>query len=441
MGPCLARISQRVTAARAEPRGVRPLGFTGVGRVRALGTVLTAAALLVGCNLDTDFAENMVEKQAERNQQRYTEQQREELPLPDPTIVEYKSYLAEDLVLDENFKVNLVDDLVLGEGRTGPEYLFVRFSGRGSALGNVAVDDQGRFFVLETRSAEVRVFDRDGDFLYKFGQPGQGPGDFQRPYGMVIAGDHVTVLHRSYFSSIWTLGDDFVRDRETLRTPEAQEAARLQAATEGTMATSRAESQRRTLARRFRVPTQVLGQPDGSMIMVIRAEPTGPGGRISTPYVLVVGRFEDGAETRRYIEVPEWASPSLAVSLQGDMYIAMFGHLRTERYILALDPAGEPRFVIITPWNVDMPPGTQLRVDGQGRLYAFPTAQVPEEDPRRPVHVFSRDGDLLGSGFINRRPVWTQWQVTTPNRVYGVRVDPDTDEWEVVRYRLEIDER
>ena len=57
------------------------------------------------------------------------------------------------------------------------------------------------------------------------------------------------------------------------------------------------------------------------------------------------------------------------------------------------------------------------------------------------MHVFNRDGDLLGSGFINRRPVWTQWQVTAPNRVYGVRVDPDSDEWEVVRYRLEIVEQ
>ena len=86
-----------------------------------------------------------------------------------------------------------------------------------------------------------------------------------------------------------------------------------------------------------------------------------------------------------------------------------------------------------------MPPGTQLRVDGQGRLYAFPTALAPaEDDPTRPVQVFDRDGGLLGSGLINRRPMWTQWQVTTPNRVYGVRVDPDTDEWEVVRYRLEI---
>jgi len=392
-----------------------------------MGAVLTSALLLAGCTIDTDFAENMVEKQAARNQQRYTEQQRAELPLPDPAIVEYKTYLAEDLALDENFKVNLIDDLVLGEGRTGPEYLFVRFTGRGSVLGNVAVDDQGRFFVLEARSAEVRVFDRDGAFLYKFGRPGEGPGDFQRPYGLVIAGDQVTVFHRSYFSSIWALSGDFVRDRETLGTPDAEVVAPA------------GERPQETDGRRFRVPQRVVGRPDGSITTGLTVVSEEQRGRISTPYVRVVGRFIDGREIQRYIEVPVWANPALAVSLEGDMYIAMFGHLRTERYILALDPEGEPRFVIITPWNVEMSPDTQLRVDGQGRLYAFPTAPTPaEDDPTRPVQVFDRDGGLLGSGLINRRPMWTQWQVTTPNRVYGVRVDPDTDEWEVVRYRLEI---
>ncbi len=410
--------------------GDRRVGLMRRGRVRNLGAVLTSAVLLVGCNLDNDFAENMVEKQAERNQQRYAEQQREELPLPDPAVIAYKSYSAGELALDEDFKVNLIDELVLGDGRSGPEYLFVRFSGSGSALGNVAVDDQGRFFVLEIRSAEVRVFDRDGDFLYKFGQPGQGPGDFQSPYGLVIAGDRVTVFHRSHFSSIWALNGDFIRDRETLGTPGAEAAARAE------------ESAPEREGRRFRRPQQVVGRPDGSITTVLRMVSEEQRGRISTPYVWVVGRFVDGREIQRLIEVPAWASPSLVVSLQGDMYIAMFGHLRTERYILALDPEGEPRFVIVTPWDVEMPPGTQRRVDGQERLYAFPTALAPaEDDPSRPVHVFSRDGDLLGSGFINRRPMWTQWQVTAPNRVYGVRVDADTDEWEVVRYRLEIDEQ
>ena len=415
-------------------------GRPSSGRCWVLCAVLAFGAAVAGCDFDTDFAETMVENQAERNRQRSIEQQREELPLPDPEAVDYKSYFDEDLPFDDNFRINLVDDLVLGEGRVGPEYLFVRFTGSRAALGNVAVDDEGHIFVLETRSDEIRVFDPDGGFLYKFGQPGQGPGDFQSPYGMIVAGNQVTVFHRSFFSSIWTLGGGFVRDRETLRTPEAQESARLQAPTPGT-ALSREESQRRAAARRFRTPVQVIANETGALIMAFRAEPTDPSGRVSTPFVRVVGQFEDGVEAKRYIEVPEWASPSLAVAPSGDLYVGMLGHLATELYIVALDAAGEPRFVIVTPWDPQMPPGAYLRVDSDGRLFVFPNFRADAEDPNRPAHVYTSEGELIGSGYLNRRPVWAHWQVTTSDGIYGVRLNPETEEWEVVRYRLEVGER
>lgn len=413
----------------AAPRGMGPLCAI---------VVLLLAASLIACNLDTDFAEELVEKTAERNERRLLEQQRQELPLPDPEAVRYISVAAEDLVLDESFRVDLVDDLVIGEKRTGPEYLFVRFSGRGAALGNVAVDTDGRLFVLETRFGEVRAFDPSGEFLFKLGQPGQGPADFENPYGLIVAGERIHVFHRRFSSSIWDLDGKFERDRATLRTPEAQEAARLETTTRGTVATSREEARRRSQGPLLRTPVQVIGRPDGSMIMVFRAQAGERTGRIATPYVRVVGRFEDWAEVQRYIEVPEWAGVSVAVSPGGEVYVGMFGHLRTEHYIVALDAAAQPRWVLVTPWDAKIPPSAYLRVDGQGRLFVFPNSQVSAEDPRSPLQVYTQDGELIGSGYLNRRPVVMHWQVATADRVYGVRVNPSTEEWEVVRYRLEI---
>lgn len=405
---------------------------------RGAGVVLLLAASVIACTLDTDFAEELVEKTAERNERRLVEQQRQELPLPDPEAVRYISLTAGDLVLDENFYVDLVDDLVIGEERTGPEYLFVRFSGRGAALGNVAVDTDGRLFVLETRSGEVRAFDPSGEFLFKFGQPGQGPADFENPYGLIVAGERMHVFHRRFSSSIWDLDGKFERDRATLRTPEAQEAARLETTTRGTVATSREEARRQSEGALLRAPVQVIGRPDGSMIMVFRTASGERTGRISTPYVRVVGRFEDWAEVQRYIEVPEWAGVSVAVSPGGEVYVGMFGHLRTEHYIIALDAAARPRWVLVTPWDAKIPPSAYLRVDGQGRLFVFPNSQVSADDPRSPLQVYTQDGELIGSGYLNRRPVVLHWQVATADRVYGVRVNPSTEEWEVVRYRLEI---
>ena len=375
----------------------------------------------VGCDFGDDFAEDLVEKTARRNEERRLEQQREELPLPDPAVVPYKSVSSADLELDESFRVDLVDDLVIGEGRTDPDYLFVSFPGGSSGLGNIAVDGDGRFYILETRSDEVRVFGDDGRFLFKFGQPGEGPGDFQRPHGIVIAGEQVHVFHRSFFSSVWSLDGELLEDRQTVLTPET--------------ATAEGEVD----DRRFRRPLSISGRPDGSMLMTFRAVPEGGQmGRITTPYVRVMGRFEGGRETGRIIEVPEWAGPSFAVSPEGELYVGMFGHLRNEHYIVALAADGTPRWTLASPWDPEIPPRADLRVDGEGRLYVFPNFRTDVEDPRRPVRVFTRGGELIGSGYLNRRPIWVNWQITKPDFVYGVRVSPVTSEWEVVRYRLEI---
>ncbi len=427
-------------------RGRRDGGVWGATRrsgrasLSAAGVLLLAASV-IACNLGTDFAEDLVDKTAERNERRLVEQQRQELPLPDPEVVRYISLTAEDLVLDEDFRVDLVDDLVIGEKRTGSEYLFSRFTGRGAALGNVAVDHAGRLFVLEARSREVRAFDPSGEFLFKFGRPGQGPADFEGPFGMIVAGARIHVFHRRFSSSIWDLDGNFERDHATLRTPEAQEAARLDETTSSSTFPTREDARRRSEGARLRMPLQVTGRPDGSMIMMFRAVPDEPTGRIVTPYVRVVGRFEDGAEVQRYIEVPEWAGLSIAVSPDGGMYVGMFGHLRTEHYIIALDAAARPRWVLVTPWDTKIFPSAYLRVDGQGRLFVFPNFQVIDDDPRSQLHVYTGDGELIGSGYLNRRPVYLHWQVATADHVYGVHVNASTEEWEVVRYQLKIPTR
>jgi hypothetical protein len=406
-------------------------------------TVFWAALLLVAialpaCDIDTDFAEDLVEKTAERNQRRLLEQQRAELPLPDPDEVPYITVTAPEIELDEDFHVNLIDDLVIGAGRREPEYLFVRFSGSSAALGNIAVDKAGNVYVLETRSYEVRVFDPDGEFLFKFGQRGQGPGDFQSPFGIDIAGDHVHVMHRRYYDSIWDLQGNFLREREILRTPEAAEWARREKQAREDDAAGAVGTLDERAVRRFRLPTQVIGRPDGSQITVFDDQPGGQVGRISTPYIRVAGRFEDGAEVERYIEVPGWAAPSFAVTLDGEMYVGMFGHLRTEHYIVALDAKGQPRWVVTAPWDVDTPPRADLRVGPRGRLFVFPNFRATTDETRSPVQVYSRDGELLGSGYLNRIPTWLHWQQTTAEHVWGVRVNRLSEEWEVVRYRLEV---
>ncbi|MBI4705916.1 MAG: 6-bladed beta-propeller, partial [Deltaproteobacteria bacterium] len=51
---------------------------------------------------------------------------------------------------------------------------------------DVAVDAQGRIWVVDTVNWRVQVFDEAGHFLFKFGEHGPGPGKFEYPAGIGI---------------------------------------------------------------------------------------------------------------------------------------------------------------------------------------------------------------------------------------------------------------
>lgn len=46
---------------------------------------------------------------------------------------------------------------------------------------DILVDSNGNVFVLETETNEIRMFDKDGNFVQKFGGAGRGPGEYRQP--------------------------------------------------------------------------------------------------------------------------------------------------------------------------------------------------------------------------------------------------------------------
>ncbi|MDH5467157.1 MAG: NHL repeat-containing protein [Candidatus Aminicenantes bacterium] len=52
--------------------------------------------------------------------------------------------------------------------------------------GNIAVDDQGNISILERGNCRIQKFDKNGKYLQTIGKKGQGPGEFERPYSLLL---------------------------------------------------------------------------------------------------------------------------------------------------------------------------------------------------------------------------------------------------------------
>lgn len=71
-----------------------------------------------------------------------------------------------EILFEEEFRI--------GATEGDPNYIFGAFI-------SFAVDDDGNIYVLDWREKTVRKFDHNGKFLFVFGGPGQGPGEFSSP--------------------------------------------------------------------------------------------------------------------------------------------------------------------------------------------------------------------------------------------------------------------
>ena len=71
----------------------------------------------------------------------------------------------------------ITEDLRIGEAKSRDEYMF-------GEIREMAVDDDGQIFVLDTKKTLISVFDKNGLYKKSFGRHGQGPGELQAPQRM-----------------------------------------------------------------------------------------------------------------------------------------------------------------------------------------------------------------------------------------------------------------
>jgi hypothetical protein len=92
---------------------------------------------------------------------------------------------SEDASVDELGELVLVEDLRIGS-LDDPRLGF-------SQIRAIEVGDDGSMYVLEGQDREVRIYAPDGTLVRRFGGRGSGPGEFQNPFGLTLAGDTVAV--------------------------------------------------------------------------------------------------------------------------------------------------------------------------------------------------------------------------------------------------------
>jgi len=296
--------------------------------------------------------------------------------------------------------LELVADMVIEERAGDTRYSF------GEAPPTLALHDDGRLFVHDAGNYRVVVFSPDGEFLYQFGSRGQGPGEFNRdargPIGFLDGRLFVSYDYRRI--GFWT--------------PEGH----MIEGTESRLGNGR-----------------MVPQDDGTLLSsaIVR--------EINIRQVVyTVARFAvtpDGLEEKhRYTRVPAGLRPQFAGLRSGEAYVSTIGPGTTQ--ITAFTRDGEARWIT----HLQQPPGTtvmpsDLMTDAGGRVFVMPRLNRPEELPppvTRSVDVLAADGTHIAAAKIPDLEINIMWQQARDEFVFGVQADPDTHEWQVVRYRLQV---
>ncbi len=102
----------------------------------------------------------------------------------------------------------LEEELSIGEGIGREDYMF-------SEIISVATDDDERIYVLDYEECCVKIYDKNGNHINTFGNPGQGPGDIYLPRSLSISKENEIVVRNFRNFSYFSLDGEYKRTLST----------------------------------------------------------------------------------------------------------------------------------------------------------------------------------------------------------------------------------
>jgi len=89
-----------------------------------------------------------------------------------------------------------------------------------SEISSMAVDDNGGIYILDRKEANVKVFNKEGNFIRKIGKRGQGPGEMTYPYQIFSTsqGEIMVDDSPSYSLLFFSKEGKFIRSISTKKT-------------------------------------------------------------------------------------------------------------------------------------------------------------------------------------------------------------------------------
>lgn len=105
---------------------------------------------------------------------------------------------------------NIEEELSIGEAEGREEYMF-------SQLRSIVIDEEERIYALDYKEAQIKVFNKNGEYLRTIGKKGQGPGELRLPSHMHITSRNEIMVSDALNKRLtfYSLQGEFIRDLST----------------------------------------------------------------------------------------------------------------------------------------------------------------------------------------------------------------------------------